>query len=339
MARVLKCQQQLSLLTESGNLVLNPAGTITASKAVTFGDASTTRTNLGLAINSDVQAHHAFLDDISNLAPNNGDRIQWNGSNFISVAPSEEATTASAPLTMQGSDVQLSLDAGNLEVNGSSELAIKAGGVGATELAADCVNGDKIADDSVGSEHLAAQAVDASALHADVAGNGLAGGNGSALSIDTSVTADLSTAQTLSNKTLAAPTHTGVALHNGGQSWSYAEHSVTEATTADATPANVTVDTLADDELKHYEVVVMARDQTSKDKACYKLSFCASRDTGAASTVLESSPGVEVLAEDDASWNVDANVNTADGAVRVEVTGDASNSCRWVIRSVATRVS
>ncbi len=74
---------------------------VTGSLDVT--DASTTRTNLGVAIGSDVQAYDAQLADVAGLTPTDGNFIVGDGANFVV----ESGATARASLGLTiGTDVQ-----------------------------------------------------------------------------------------------------------------------------------------------------------------------------------------------------------------------------------------
>ena len=83
---------------------------------------------------------------------------------------------------------------GSLAANAVGEVNIFDGAVATAKIAADAITGAKIADDAVDSEHLAADsideehiaagAIDETGLNASVAGTGLSGGGGTALSVD-----------------------------------------------------------------------------------------------------------------------------------------------------------
>ncbi len=98
----------------------------------------------------------------------------------------------SGALGRSATGVGVNTDGSTLEVSGNA-LQIVDGGVDTTQLAADCVTGAEIADDAIDSEHytdgsidtahLASQAVTEAKIHTSVAGDGLAGGNGTALSV------------------------------------------------------------------------------------------------------------------------------------------------------------
>ena len=61
-----------------------------------LNNASTARTNLGVAIGSDVQAYDAQLADIAGLTPTDGNFIVGDGSNFVA----ESGATARASLDL-----------------------------------------------------------------------------------------------------------------------------------------------------------------------------------------------------------------------------------------------
>jgi len=89
-----------------GSLLTNlPGGgdMLSTNNLSDLANAGTARTNLGVAIGSDVQAHDAQLDDVAGLTPTDGNIIIGNGSNFIT----ESGATARTSLGVAiGSDVQ-----------------------------------------------------------------------------------------------------------------------------------------------------------------------------------------------------------------------------------------
>lgn len=160
-SRLIKAKTQLEFATESGNanIVFTPHGTghvampelqLTTPLGVAYGGcgantAAGARTALGLAIGTDVQAHSASLQQIADLSASNGQHLEWNGSAWVAANHDEEATTASAPLVVTAGNMTLTLNSAHLENNGSDQLALVAGGVGATELATNAVTNVKVA--------------------------------------------------------------------------------------------------------------------------------------------------------------------------------------------------
>lgn len=115
------------LVIESAELALKlDASSITGTLAVSDGgtggtSASAARTNLGLAIGSDVQAYDAQLADVAGLSTTDGGFIVGNGSNFVV----ESGSTARASLGLViGTNVQ-AYDAQLADVAG---LAVTDGG-------------------------------------------------------------------------------------------------------------------------------------------------------------------------------------------------------------------
>lgn len=300
---VIEYNGQTLLKTSTGNLSITPAGTLTLKNHV---------------IGTDVQAQNAKLQDLADSNPSTNHIVYWDGSNInFKAENSAEATTVSNPLTLTGSEVGLSLDSGNLEVNGSNELAIKAGGVSGTELAGDCIDSSKIADDAVGSEHLQDNCVGNSALAND------------AVSGDNIVDDVVLVAPVMSN-----PKPSGEENFTSSDANSYAIRVCKHQQTTDATETALALHTLADGEYATVDLFVIAKDTTATEKASYKASFCCSRD-GASST-RDSTANVQVIHEDDASWNIDCDVNGSHEIV-VGCTGDASNTVDWCVYASIVR--
>ena len=94
-------------------------GTIAAGGALTLADGNSTRTNLGLAIGTDVQAFDAQLSDVAGLAVTDGGFIVGDGSNFVL----ETGATARTSIGLGTGDSPTFTDltlSGNLTVNGTT---------------------------------------------------------------------------------------------------------------------------------------------------------------------------------------------------------------------------
>ena len=104
---------QLNYLTsaEIGTLTLTNPVPI-ASGGTNATSASTARTNLGLAIGTDVQAYNAGLQDISGLAKTNNNFIVGDGTNWVAES---------------GATVRTSLGLGSMAVQDSNSVSISAG--------------------------------------------------------------------------------------------------------------------------------------------------------------------------------------------------------------------
>ena len=106
------------LLYDTGNsnwidAAMSGDATLADTGVITFTDSDSTRTNLGLAIGTDVQAFDAQLSDVAGLTPADGAFIVGNGSNFVA----ETAGTARTSLGLGTMAVQ---NANNVAVTGGS---------------------------------------------------------------------------------------------------------------------------------------------------------------------------------------------------------------------------
>ena len=97
-------------------------------------NAGTARTNLGVAIGSDVQAYSARLDDLSNLTQSDGSFVVSDGTNFVF----EDGATVRASMGLGSIATQ---NANNVTISGGSisgitDLQVADGGTGASNAAA-----------------------------------------------------------------------------------------------------------------------------------------------------------------------------------------------------------
>jgi hypothetical protein len=112
------------------------SGTTFLTKANNLSDltnTSTARTNLGLAIGTNVQAYDAQLADVAGLTPTDNNFIVGNGTNFVT----ESGSTARTSLGLGSIATQ---DSSNVTITGGSisgitDLAVADGGTGASDAA------------------------------------------------------------------------------------------------------------------------------------------------------------------------------------------------------------
>jgi len=139
-----------SIATQNADSVTLTGGTITGITDLAVADGGTgastaadARTNLGVAVGTDVQAHDDNLDDIAGLATTDGGFIVGNGAAFVL----ESGTTARASLGLGTMAVQddddVTITGGTLDgvvitnstIGGGGVLAVDSGGTGADTAA------------------------------------------------------------------------------------------------------------------------------------------------------------------------------------------------------------
>jgi hypothetical protein len=100
------------------NVSMSGDATMVANGAVTLTDSNATRTNLGLAIGTDVQAYDAQLDDVAGLTPADGSIIIGDGSNFVTESGATARTSLGLGTTDSPTFAALTLN-GALDMNSS----------------------------------------------------------------------------------------------------------------------------------------------------------------------------------------------------------------------------
>ena len=80
----------------------------------------------------------------------------------------------------------------------------------------------------------------------------------------------------------------------------------------------------------NFKARVTGFDNTAKEAAAYSFEGCIKQGDNDASTAFVGTPIKTILGEDDATWDAEISADTTNGALVVTVTGDASNSVKWI---------
>ena len=281
------------------------------------GDA---RTALGVAIGSDVQAYDAGLASIAGLTTSADKMIYTTGSDTYATADLTSAgrallddASASAQRTTLGlaigSDVQEYSD----KLQSIADVSAGAG-----------QDGYVLSWDNGSSEFVLAE--DSSNTY--TAGNGLTL-TGSAFSINTSITADLSTAQTLDSKTL-----TGVvsAEYDSGNSDGIHYQEAAYVATSDDTSTAIYTNTMGGTTNTDAGVVVRAQVvcRNTDDQTCnaYDILAVVKRD-GEENTSEVLMANISE-SEENSGYSCSVAADTTNGGYKINVVGDAADTCKWV---------
>ena len=114
------------------------------------------------------------------------------------------------------------------------------------------------------------------------------------------------------------------------------------ATTTNATETELTTNGLspsgtsnriiiAADSTSAFDIIVVARrTDANGEGAYYNIKTCLARNTDASSTIILGTDYKLVVSETTAGWEANASENTADGALKVSVVGEAGKTIKWV---------
>lgn len=113
-------------------------------------------------------------------------------------------------------------------------------------------------------------------------------------------------------------------------------HLIAKGKTTDATPLNLTLldgNPITIPQLTTWNVlaqIVARRTDATGQGAAYTLGCGLRRDAAAATTALISTVQNIMTKEDVAAWNAALGADTTNGALRIQVTGEAAKTINWV---------
>ena len=89
--------------------------------------------------------------------------------------------------------------------------------------------------------------------------------------------------------------------------------------------------TLSNDSTWRFEIFIAARRTDANDEsAAYEVKGAIDRNASAATTAIVGGVSYNVTAEDTAAWDITVDADTTNGALRIQVTGEAAKTIRWV---------
>ena len=125
-------------------------------------------------------------------------------------------------------------------------------------------------------------------------------------------------------------------LYSTDENW---EHAITpmvrnelSATTNNNTATVMTVDhgsfSIPADEAWAYEWMIVAVDETTKDKAVYSIKGLLINDGGTTTEVVAAEVE-DILVKEDSTWSLDVQANDTADTLEVSVIGDAADTVNW----------
>ena len=85
--------------------------------------------------------------------------------------------------------------------------------------------------------------------------------------------------------------------------------------------------------------VVGRRTDAVAGAAGYRFNGLIRRDTGVATTVITGSVSKTVIAETNIAWDALVTADAANGSIKIQVTGEAAKTIRWVVTVNTTEVT
>ena len=85
-------------------------------------------------------------------------------------------------------------------------------------------------------------------------------------------------------------------------------------------------------------LIVGRRTDVTGSNASYKIEGLVIRDSTAGSTALVGSRSKTILTRPNSNWNADVFADTTNGALTFKVTGQASQTIRWVVTVITSEV-
>jgi len=121
-------------------------------------------------------------------------------------------------------------------------------------------------------------------------------------------------------------------------------HYILRATTTNATPTELLINgadrmILANDSTWKFDISVVARrTDADNENAAYTFRGCIYRNANAVSTTIAGLVNKNVDAEQDLDWDANVDADTTNGSLRIQATGEAAKTIRWVAFVTATQV-
>lgn len=115
-------------------------------------------------------------------------------------------------------------------------------------------------------------------------------------------------------------------------------HVIAKVATSDDTATEIEVDdetgaiAIPDNTTWEAQIRIVARQEGGAEQACFQRRALITKDGTAASTILvgSSTPDPDLTSAGASTWSVSVSADTTNGALKIDVTGEAATNIRWV---------